>query len=220
MRNLIGLICFSVILLTASSAFAQYGRIAPSGFRNCNLYGVCKFTDPRDGHVYTAKEFANQWWMVENLAFRYVNHQVPIQGSKHGLLYTWEAAKTICPQGWHLPSKYEFLRLVKYVCGKSSEKYEKDFLFESCVSKLEKVDFMHYGYAGTNPVDTLKASFWSTTEYTGEFTFCHNKAAGAMTALYVNAGSDRVTLAHGCKDPDPERDSDYYYLASVRCVKN
>jgi uncharacterized protein (TIGR02145 family) len=33
----------------------------------------------------------------------------------YGRLYTWETAKTVCPSGWHLPTKAEWTTLTDYV---------------------------------------------------------------------------------------------------------
>jgi uncharacterized protein (TIGR02145 family) len=37
--------------------------------------------------------------------------------AKYGGLYTWEAAKTVCPTGWHLPSHDEWYKLFESVGG-------------------------------------------------------------------------------------------------------
>lgn len=102
-----------------------------------------KFTDPRDGHEYEFKVIGTQTWMTENLAylpevsFSYtesnnekhyyvydyegthviaakaeVNYQI------YGVLYNWEAAKTACPTGWHLPSDDEWTILTDWLITK------------------------------------------------------------------------------------------------------
>lgn len=101
-----------------------------------NLYGGTNFTDPRDGNVYPLAVIGNQIWMTKNLAylpsvdfasafssedphyFVYGYGGIDVDAAKattnyntYGVLYNWEAAKTACPDGWHLPSRTEWLAL-------------------------------------------------------------------------------------------------------------
>ena len=63
-------------------------------------------------------------WMSQNL-----NHNVsgskcysdPIHDcNEHGRLYQWEAAKSVCPDGWHLPSDDEWYLLAHLYGGVAS----------------------------------------------------------------------------------------------------
>ncbi|OQY03821.1 MAG: hypothetical protein B6I20_04280 [Bacteroidetes bacterium 4572_117] len=84
-------------------------------------------TDSRDGKQYKTVEIGNQVWMAENLAYKassgcwaYDNDQSNV--TKYGYLYNWQTAKTVCPTGWHLPTKSEFETLLNnYGNGNDNE---------------------------------------------------------------------------------------------------
>jgi len=95
--------------------------------------GNGSLTDSRDGLRYIYKTIGTQTWMIENLAWLpavspsskgsetnplyYVygyegsnvkDAKAAINYNTYGVLYNWEAAKTACPAGWHLPDDGEW----------------------------------------------------------------------------------------------------------------
>ncbi|MCD4696078.1 MAG: fibrobacter succinogenes major paralogous domain-containing protein, partial [Bacteroidales bacterium] len=81
------------------------------------------FTDSRDEQVYNMVQIGNQTWMAENLnyncsgSYYYIND--PANGDVYGRLYTWDAAMTAAPAGWHLPTDAEWTELTDYLGGQN-----------------------------------------------------------------------------------------------------
>jgi hypothetical protein len=73
-------------------------------------------TDTRNGNQYETVTIDGKKWMNENLDFEtegswcYANDNANCQ--KYGRLYTWRAAQTACPEGWHLASENEWSLLI------------------------------------------------------------------------------------------------------------
>lgn len=80
------------------------------------------FTDSRDGQTYKTISFKNAstgatvTWMAQNLNYKvqgsYAYDDKESNRKELGLLYTWEAAKQACPNGWHLATDSEWSLLV------------------------------------------------------------------------------------------------------------
>jgi len=81
------------------------------------------FTDLRDKKTYKTVTIGTQTWLGFNLNYSMVNswcYNDSADNCKiYGRLYTQEAARTACPNGWHLPSSDEWLLLINRLGGKS-----------------------------------------------------------------------------------------------------
>lgn len=88
---------------------------------------VHTFTDPRDGQSYkiitfkSAQTGTSITWMAQNLNYKtessYAYYEQDSNRAAFGLLYTWEAAKKACPQGWHVATDEEWSMLVNQFGG-------------------------------------------------------------------------------------------------------
>lgn len=85
---------------------------------------VGTMTDPRDGQVYKTVEISGKTWMAENLRYSYneesknqcyaYDDEEGTECKLFGQLYTYQAAKTACPEGWHLSTLEEWWSVTDY----------------------------------------------------------------------------------------------------------
>ena len=62
-------------------------------------------------------ETTDSWWYDND----------PVNGEIYGRLYTWDAAMSACPPGWHLPSDDEWKQLEMYLGMSQSEADASDW---------------------------------------------------------------------------------------------
>jgi len=87
------------------------------------LFIACSesFTDPRDGRSYDVVKIGGLTWFAENLNFATERSVCPEGDSRkcseYGRLYTWDDARTACPEGWRLPDSSDFVALIAEAGG-------------------------------------------------------------------------------------------------------
>lgn len=126
--------------------FGQYGKSGDIGLRLV-LDTSSYIMDDRDGNIYKTCQIGDQIWMAENLKylpkvdtaaagsedagyedslFYYVigwnTNSVDVVKSsgeyyEYGVLYNWNSAISACPNGWHLPTEAEWLKLGNFLGG-------------------------------------------------------------------------------------------------------
>ena len=84
-----------------------------------------KFKDSRDGKYYKYAYIGSTRWMAENL--NYGNDSLgkcfwddDENCSEYGRFYTYEESRTVCPDGWRLPTENDFSELIENVGGSAN----------------------------------------------------------------------------------------------------
>jgi uncharacterized protein (TIGR02145 family) len=94
------------------------------GGSSCPVSAVSNNSVTCGGQTYRTVQIGNQKWFAENLNYNASGSRCydddPANCTKYGRLYYWNTAKTVCPNGWHLPSKDEWDVLMTAVGGSST----------------------------------------------------------------------------------------------------
>ena len=178
------------------------------------------FTDPRDGQSYDVVKIGGLTWMAENLNFETSGSFCTEDDSRNckrlGRLYSWAEAKTVCPEGWRLPTKEDFESLVVVTSGKAAQfpshsragaalKSRDGWFKKGNGSDALGFRALPAGYRGADgKFDGIGgyAYFWSATED------AENRESNAFY-LFLSFSSDAASINAFAKE-------DY---RSVRCVK-
>lgn len=60
---------------------------------------------------YPIVKIGAQYWMAKNMAYFVATETDSVDVARYGRLYTWAAAKLVCPSGWHLPTDADWQQL-------------------------------------------------------------------------------------------------------------
>jgi len=160
------------------------------------------FVDSRDGNVYATVEIKSQLWMADNLNYReknsYCYDDSLLNCNIYGRLYTWGAAKRICPVGWHLPKKSEWKTLFENLGG-----YEgtNDFAFSQLViGGSSDFNVVFGGFRqnfGTYDFIGFHSGFWTSTEFNKSIAeYCGLSKYGQNTSF--QSGHKQLGLSVRC----------------------
>lgn len=178
------------------------------------------------GNIYKTVKIGNQIWMAENLRTTKYNDGTPIENisevkpwvaaksgaycwyennkanairEKFGALYNWYAVKSekLCPTGWHVPSKDEWITLanavnkekapLKSTTGWFKDEYNEGngnnkYGFSAIPAPSRTYKYGVFGKEG------IKALFWTTTtkDYLKDqaFSFIINNSSGPINISY------------------------------------
>jgi len=172
------------------------------------------FTDDRAPAPYTYKtaKIGGKTWFAENL--RYPSKDSWCYGDdsancgKYGRLYVWNAAKTVCPTGWRLPSRQEWLALLEASGGEESagKRLKSKTGWDEGGGGTDSRGFSalpggnRHHTAGDFSYVGSTGFWWTATEYGG----------GSVYIRTMSYGDDEASESYTAKDGG----------LSVRCVKD
>ena len=153
-----------------------------SSVESSSSFEYIDMEDSRNDKVYKVICIpGSQCWMAENINYEmegsYCYDDADSNCTAYGRLYTWEAAKKVCPAGWHLPSKGEYDDFVaatgeRFASGKAL-KASCDNGWEWSGCGLDSYGFTALPAGIRSAEGSYKnlrewAFFWSDTEYDSE----------------------------------------------------
>ena len=171
--------------------------------RIAQLKAKAPFNDSRDGKTYRPALIANKIWLSENVKY-------PVNGvqmyddkaanlDKLGGLYKLEQAKTVCPQGWHLPTDEEFQQLLNAFGGGTK-----------AWAALSKGGASGFEVLGSGFVEKGENMFLGINEDAVFWTA--SQQSGAPILYYFDGGKKEIYRVTTSQLP--------VKAASCRCVKN
>jgi uncharacterized protein (TIGR02145 family) len=176
-----------------------------------SVFGQEKFTDKRDGNVYRLVTVNGVIWMAENLRFRAKEGAVfydndPNNAREYGMLYSWKAATTACPTGWHLPSGEDFRNLSDHFQNHDSwRKTSGDTIsFSIQLGGLQD-------HEGTFSEIDESGYYWTSSDYDKQ---------SAEYFSYLIIDKMVVTDISRMADVEDIQGTDKNDKYSVRCIKN
>lgn len=186
------------VLLTIAAALILLGLSWKPDTKDLKVESG-EFTDPRDSQSYKTVKIGGQEWFAENYA--YLPYVCPPDSANCGVwvynysganiseaketqeyqnfggLYSWESAKSLAPEGWHLPSDEEWMELEKYLGiapsdveslvwrgahGEANRIKEQGDTGLNVIFGGWMTDYGHFNYMEEH------ANFWCSTEFDKE----------------------------------------------------
>lgn len=208
------------------------------GSNTLNRFCGLPFTDSRDDQAYQTAQIGTQCWMAENLNIgTRIDHVTGGHQLNNGIIekycyndgeydciyggiYQWremmnytttEGARGICPEGWHIPTRAEFLSMVSFLENDGHDGYEGSVLRSTSGWKNNHNGTDDYGFtalpAGKRKVDIGYIELGSVTYFSSSTQNSLNTAGYVMIMAWHETIHHLIPAAKTCSH-------------SVRCIKN
>jgi len=189
-----------------------------------------KVTDPRDGKTYYTRQIGDLIWMRNNLSYADAGvpySSAPAMTNISGNYYTWEEAKSACPEGWRLPTEQDWLALGNAILPE--ETLTSDSVWKGAAGALMADAYFHekkmWEYwpevkiTNSTGFSAIPAGYATDGEHVKFFgpydyaTFWSADEADEENAIYryINVKSPDVYVGYADKSN---------FRATVRCVKD
>ncbi len=179
------------------------------------------FTDKRDGSTYKTVKIAGKTWLAENVKYIAddLDYKATSKPDEYGYLYNWNDAQKVCPNGWRLPTRVEYDRLLTQV-GKgekgSDNLRHKKWENGKNISGFGALPAGRCNKSGCSFFDT-QAYFWSATGRDKDQAYGLYIDSGKVI---VNSGKSATYLAVRCIQSDKEADQKALAAAPLQDTAN
>lgn len=216
------------------------------------------FTDKRDKHVYNWVRIGDQIWMKENLAYmpevirpywtdshynqpKYALYypgndidqaRASPRYNTYGPLYNWPAAQKSCPEGWELPSEFQWKQLFQFIKNEMglldysyAGKYLKSKginqqntgLWEQSFKEFEGTDDFGFQAIPGGAID-VGDGFWGFSLFSENYHGCYwsrlTKDTSSVSVIIFSYDSPELS--------ENRYDDNFYksfFYNSIRCIK-
>jgi len=200
---------------------------------NCSWAQIDTVTDSRDGKKYRIKTIGNTAWMIDNLDYEEKYSVGLTQEQKNetkkfnlsGRYYHLETIDSVCPNGWRLPDKLDWIDYFNFLVKENPRKIKlvtqeltKENYYFSFMNYEKRMDLFKEGNSlGLNPTGRIEGGkFYPPTTFADYFTTDNKETFRGKSHIHImNAYTTIHSHEHNLQ-PDKEEELRKFM---VRCVK-